>query len=91
MPDFPTTRSAEAANFAWNDSKHDVQKAYDAAYAYAQQHDAEIPVNEFRIDTDGTVHLRLYKTATTLVVQRIGPLEKYADISATGSASTPQQ
>ena len=31
----------------------------------------------FRVDPNGTVHLKISRTATTLVLYRIGPLKKY--------------
>jgi alkylation response protein AidB-like acyl-CoA dehydrogenase len=81
--------AAEAANKAWVDSHGSVQAAYDAALAVAAQHHAQAPVHDFSITRDGTVHLRLTRTATTLLVQHIGPLKKQADVSAKGEAHTP--
>jgi hypothetical protein len=80
--------AAEAANQAWNES-HNVQTAYNAAVAVAEQNGAQAPVEDFSIARDGTVHLRLTKTATTLLVTHIGPLKKTADVAAEGEASTP--
>ena len=81
-------RAAEAANREWNETRN-VQASYDAAAAVALREHAEIPVADFTIAPDGTVQLRLTRTATTLVVQHIGPLEKQADVSAEGEAHTP--
>ena len=82
--------AAEAANLAWNDSRGNVQAAYNAAYVWAQQHGVEAPVDDFSVERDGTIHLRLTKTTTTLVVHHIGPLKKYTTVSQPGTASTPQ-
>jgi hypothetical protein len=83
--------AAEAANLAWNESHGNVQSAYDAAYAFAVQHNEQAPIQDFSVEKDGTVRLVLTKTTTTLVVHRIGPLKKYTKVSQPGSATSPQQ
>ena len=83
--------AAEAANTAWNENHRSVQAAYDAAALFARQHGEELPVRDFSVDPTGTVHVRLTKTTTTLVFQRIGPLKKYTTTTQTGEASSPQQ
>ena len=83
--------AAEAANTAWNENRGSVQAAYDAAYVWAAQHHEAIPLEDFSVEPNGTVHLRLTKTTTTLLVHRVGPLKKYADVSQSGSATSPQQ
>jgi hypothetical protein len=82
--------AAEAANLAWNERGHNVQAAYDAAYEWANQHHETLPIKDFSVQPDGTVHLRLDKKTTTLIVHRVGPLKKYADVSQPGVASSPQ-
>src|SRR4051794_31508065 len=79
--------AAEAANIAWNESHGNAQAAYNAAYAFAHQHNAEAPLQYFTVDAAGTVHLRLTKTTTTLVVHRVGPLKKYRHVTEAGEAS----
>jgi hypothetical protein len=80
--------AAEAANTSWNDD-HNVQLAYNAAVTSAEQHGAQVPVKDFSIARNGTVHLTLTHTVTTLVVRHIGPLKKQADVTAKGEATTP--
>jgi hypothetical protein len=81
--------AAEAANRVWVESHGNVQAAYDAALAVATEHNAQAPVTDFSVTRDGTVHLRLTRTATTILVKHIGPLKKEADVSAVGEAQTP--
>ncbi|MDX6286156.1 MAG: hypothetical protein QOG53_1641 [Frankiales bacterium] len=81
--------AAEAANKAWQDKPGNVQGAYDAALASAESNHATLPVTDFSITRNGTVTLRLTRTATTIVVQHIGPLKKQAEVSAEGTATTP--
>lgn len=77
--------AARAASEAWRE-RADVQQAYEAAVAVATEHGEQIAPDDFRIEADGTVHLTVTRTATTLVLYRVGPLAKYADISAAGTA-----
>jgi hypothetical protein len=70
---------------AWSASHGDVQKAYDAAEKYAEKHNATVDPHSFVIDADGTVRLRLEKTATTLLVYRTGKTKGWAHVAANGS------
>jgi hypothetical protein len=83
--------AAEAANVAWNDTKGNVQSAYNAAAAYAESHGETCPVNYFHISSTGEVHLRLSGSATTFAVGHIGPLKKLATVHGDGDATTPAQ
>jgi hypothetical protein len=80
--DRATTAASEAADDYKNN--HDVQKAYNAAFATLTGDDT-IETKTFRVDPDGTVTLRLHHVATTLIVGRIGALKKYAVAVETGS------
>lgn len=62
---------------------HDVQKAYNAAYATVSDSDT-IETKTFQVRPDGTVTLRLHHEATTLLIRRIGPLRSWADAVGTG-------
>jgi hypothetical protein len=79
-------RATTAAAAAADDYKvnHDVQKAYNAAFATVTGDDT-IETKTFGVDQEGTVTLRLHHIATTLVIGRIGPLKKYADAAETGT------
>jgi hypothetical protein len=78
--------AARAASENWVANKS-VQKAYDAAVAAATEQNPanHVATKTFRIDADGTVHLTISREATTLVVYRIGPIKKWADIEREGS------
>lgn len=75
-----TAASAAADDYHTN---HDLQKAYNAAFATVVDGDT-IETATFRVATDGSVTLRLHHHATTLVVQHIGPLKHWADSVETG-------
>jgi Tfp pilus assembly protein PilV len=77
-----TAASAAAEDFRTN---HDLQKAYNAAFATVSGADT-IETKTFTVSTDGTVKLRLHHEATTLIVHRIGPLKKWTDAAETGEA-----
>jgi hypothetical protein len=73
--------AALQASEVWLQSKS-VQKAYDAAVVAAtEQNPADVvATKDFLIDEDGTVHLTVSRTATTLVVYRIAPIKGWAHI-----------
>ena len=77
--------TAAASSYA---SAKDVQKAYDAAFATLTGTDT-IETKTFTVRPDGTVELRLHHTGTTLLVEKIGPLKKYAEAVATGKGKPP--
>lgn len=73
--------AAQRASEAWQTHK-DVQTAYNAAVAAAAEENPAdvIATKDFKIDEDGTVHLTVSRTATTLVVYRIGPIKNWAHV-----------
>jgi hypothetical protein len=79
-------RATTAASEAADDYKvnHDIQKAYNAAFATVTGDDT-IETKTFKVDQEGTVTLRLHHVSTTLVLGRIGALKKYADAVETGT------
>ncbi|MDT7548753.1 MAG: hypothetical protein QOE84_1147 [Actinomycetota bacterium] len=75
-----TAASAAADDYKAN---HNLQKAYNAAFATVSGNDT-IETKTFQVATDGTVTLRLHHEATTLVLNHIGPLKHWADAVETG-------
>jgi hypothetical protein len=69
------------ASEVWQSTKN-LQLAYNAAVESASDENAGniIATRDFKIDDDGTVHLTVSRTATTLVVYRIGPIKNWAHI-----------
>ena len=78
-------RATTAAGAAADEYKntHDLQKAYNAAFATISGDDT-IETKTFAITDDGVVTLRLHHVATTLVISRIGPLKHWAEAVETG-------
>ena len=64
----------------------DLQAAYDAAYAEVVEHGDTIDATTFSVAPDGTVTLTLRRTAPTLLVEKLGPVRDWADVSRTVSA-----
>jgi hypothetical protein len=52
----------------------------------ARKRDAKL--TKFSVDVKGNIHVRLKRTADTLVVSRIPPIEDWAKSTAEGQAST---
>jgi hypothetical protein len=79
--------AAQAASEAWQTNK-DVQTVYNAAVAAAAAENPAdvIATKDFKIDDDGTVHLTVSRTATTLIVYRIGPIKGWAHIERQAQA-----
>jgi hypothetical protein len=73
--------AAFQASEAWQSTKN-LQLAYDAAVDSATEANPDnvIATRDFKVDPDGTVHLTVSRTATTLVVFRIGPIKDWAHI-----------
>ena len=80
--------AAEVASADYRTS-HSVNSAYDAALGSVTNSSETIPANQFTVDADGTVHLVLLRTTTTLLVHRVGPLKKYAIVTVHGEATPP--
>ena len=81
--------AAREAALVWRDT-HDVFAAFDRAVATAEEKNLENRVRKdgFRIDPDGTVHLRMNRTAKTWVVARVDPIARWAQITQKSSAGT---
>lgn len=75
--------AARAGSEAWVESGKNLQRAYDAALNDANDGGATytIDTKTFRVDADGTVHLTIHSTASTILVRRIGPLRHWANVS----------
>jgi hypothetical protein len=50
--------------------------------------DAEVKLLRAEIDQEGVLHIRLRRTASTVVVGRIGPIEDWAKATADADATT---
>jgi hypothetical protein len=79
------SNAARAGAVAYADSRGNVTTAYAAALAYAEQHDATIDPHDFVVQPDGTVTVKVVKTATTMVLYRSGTTRKWAHVVAEGS------
>jgi len=79
-------QAAQAAAVDWR-SNHNVQSAYDAAVESLPSTSESILTRSFTIGADGSVHLMLRRTITTLVMYKIGPLKKYTVVTTPGEAT----
>lgn len=78
--------AASAASESWQRSgSRDLQGSYDAAAQLARSQGELIPTTSFRVDPDGTVHLRVRSTASTLVLHRLPPLAGLTRVDVAGS------
>ena len=80
------SRAASEAADVYADTKGDVAEAYAAALDYAEDHGGTIDPKDFVVDDDGTIHVKLVKTATTLIFYRNGTSKKWAHVVADGTA-----
>jgi hypothetical protein len=73
--------AAHDASEVWLTTKN-IQLTYNAAVeSVAKENPGNvIATRDFKVDPDGTVHLTVSRTATTLVVFRIGPIKDWAHI-----------
>lgn len=78
--------AARAGADAWVSSRGDIQEAYAASLKYAEKHGGTIDPKDFAVDPDGTVHVKLVKTATTMLFYRNGTTKKWAHVEAEGRA-----
>jgi hypothetical protein len=78
--------AAREASEVWQTTSS-VQKAYDAAVAAATEQNPANSVDPktFRIDDDNTVHLRISREATTLVLYRWSRTAEWAQIEREAS------
>ena len=80
--------AARVASATYRDSRN-LQAAYDAAAAEALTHGDTVDAPTFTISPDGRITLTLRRTAPTLLVEKIGPLRSWADVSSTVTARRP--
>lgn len=78
--------AVRAAGIAYR-STPDLQAAYDAALAEVTPDGDTIDAPTFSVGPDGRVTLTLLSTASTMLVDRIGPLRDWAEVSTTVSAA----
>jgi len=73
--------AAREASETWGATK-DLQKAYARAVEVAAERDAlnTVDARSFRVDPDGTIHLKISRTATSLVLYRVGALKDLAHV-----------
>ena len=76
--------AVRAANETWKSSK-DLQAAYESALAEAAEHGDRIDPQTFTIASDGAITLTLQRTAATVLVEKVGPLRGWAQVSTTVS------
>lgn len=79
------TAAASAASETWQRGSRDLQGSYDTAEALARSQGEQVPATSFRVDPDGTVHLRVRSTATTLVLHRLPRLSGLVRVEVPGS------
>ena len=77
--------AARAAAETYKSGK-DLQAAYDAALAEVLEHGDSIDPQTFSVAPDGTVTLTLLRVAPTMLVERIGPVRDWANMTSTVSA-----
>jgi hypothetical protein len=80
--------AAVAASAAWRNDKGALTPTLLAAQASASQHDETVLPSSLTVESDGTVHLRLQRDATTLVVRHIGPISSWAVVIVKGSGKS---
>lgn len=79
------TNAARLGADAYADSRGDINRAYQAALAYAEQHGGTIEPTDFVVERDGTVRVKVKKTATTLLFFRTGATKKWTAVVGEGS------
>ncbi|HWF42234.1 MAG TPA: hypothetical protein VN683_09135 [Acidothermaceae bacterium] len=77
--------AAVAAATAWVSDKGALAPTMLAAQNSAAQHNETVIPRSLTVDPDGTVHLKLERDATTLVIRHIGPLRSWATVIVKGS------
>jgi len=79
--------AARAAVTAYQDGK-DVQRAYDAAVATLEDPAVDsIDPAGFTVTSDGVVTLTVRHTASTMLVEKVGPVRHWATSTGTTSAA----
>ena len=82
--------AAREASTACRTTGATVQTGYDAAYAVALEKGDSIDTESFRCTPTGDVTLTYRLTASTLLVERIGPLRRFTDVESTLSVTAPR-
>lgn len=79
--------AAHQASETWETTK-DLQKAYLTASAIATEANSlnVVDPDSFAIDPDGRVHLTISRTATTVILYRVGPLKHWAHVEHESTA-----
>ena len=77
--------AAVAASAAWRTDKGLLAPTLAAAEASAAQHGETVLPTSLTVDPGGTVHLKLERVATTVLVRHIGPVRSWATVIANGS------
>lgn len=67
-------------------SRGDINRAYAASLRYAEEHGGTIDPEDFLVHPDGTITVKVRKTATTLLFFRTGATKKWTEIKGEGSA-----
>ena len=74
--------AARTAAETYRSSKN-LQAAYDAAVAEVARHGDTIEPTTFTVAPDGAVTLTLRRTASTMLVEKVGPLRDWALVETT--------
>lgn len=77
--------AARAADASWKSAK-DLQQAYDAALAEVVKDGDTIDPQTFTVSPEGGITLTLRRTAPTMLVEKIGPARRWAEVEVTVSA-----
>lgn len=79
--------ASAAAAASWR-ATPDVQRAYDAALVTVGPGDRIDPAS-FSVGTDGAVTLSVTTEAATLVLEKVGPLRRFAEATETATSRPP--
>ena len=81
--------AARAASDDWL-IHHNQQSAFDTAWANATEANPTntVDTRTFKVAQNGTVRLTVHRTAPTLVLRLVGPLNHWADVAGEGVGRT---
>lgn len=79
------TNAARIGAKTYDDTHGNVQAAYRAALAYAEGKGGAIDPKDFVVEANGTVRVKVQKTATTMLFYRNGSTKKWATVVADGT------
>lgn len=77
--------AVRAAHDTYKGSK-DLQAAYESALAEVARHGDTIDPQSFSVGSDGLLSLTLHRTASTMLVEKIGPVRDWGEVEVTVSA-----